>query len=84
MSKCAHGTRAIAIRKWAGPYEIFTTKIKHFKIGEFEHFTKVLCRENLELYGTCTYMHETYVVHLLITSMYTMYNNMLMVKAGRN
>ena len=34
------------LTKFCGGHEIFTTKIKIF--SEFEHFTKILCRENIK------------------------------------
>ena len=36
------------LTRFCGSHEIFTTRINTF--GEFEHFTKILCRENLDLY----------------------------------
>ena len=38
--------------KFCSNHEIFTTKIKTF--ANLERFTKYLCHENLELYGTCS------------------------------
>ena len=60
------------IRKWAGPHEIFSMKIKIF--CEFEHFTKILCHENLELYGTsfvpleCTLPHFIYLFIIILNT----------------
>ena len=39
------------LTKFCSSHEIFTTKINNF--ANFDHFTKILCHENLELYGTC-------------------------------
>ena len=37
------------LTKFCSSHEIFTTKINNF--ANFDHFTKFLCHENLELYG---------------------------------
>ena len=50
----ARGGRGLT--KFCSNHKIFTTKIKTF--ANLERFTKFLCHENLELYGTLlwTYM----------------------------
>ena len=54
------------LTKFCSSHEIFTTKINNF--ANFDHFTKFLCHENLELYGTSqASVHSWASAHVVCT-----------------
>ena len=67
----SHNKASPILAKLCSNQEIFNTKIKNF--ANFECFTKMLCLENLELYGISTYKaHIVHVDHIQTrSSLYT-------------